>query len=99
MAILPIFDYSTLLIHGDNGSMKQLTDSDRLFKEHNVIEINAAHFHHLKVEDFNGYAIHYNECLCGADQYAGNKLMSSGFGVRLVQYTKEGRGIEQLIRF
>ncbi|MCE5227922.1 MAG: hypothetical protein LLG05_18945 [Porphyromonadaceae bacterium] len=99
MAILPIFNYSTLLIHGDNAGLNKLKDSDRLFKEYNVKEINAAHFHHLKVEDFNGYAIHYNECLCGTDQYAGNGLMSSDFGTRLVQYTKEGRGIEQLIRF
>jgi hypothetical protein len=99
MAILPIFDYSTLLVHGDNGSMKQLTDADRLFKEQNVIEINAGHYHHRKVEDFNGLSVYYNEPMCGTEQYAGNKLMSNGFGVRLVQYTKEGRGIEQWIRF
>lgn len=98
-AILPLFDYSTLLVHGDNGSMKQLTDSDRLFKEYNVTEVNAGHIHHRKVEDFNGLNVYYNEPFCGTDQYAGNKLMSSGFGTRLVQYTREGRGTEQLIRF
>ncbi|NLE03955.1 MAG: hypothetical protein GX638_04000, partial [Crenarchaeota archaeon] len=97
-AIMPLFDYSTLLIHGDNGSLKQLTDADRLFKEYNVTEINAGHIHHRKVEDFNGLSIFYNEPFCGTDQYAGNKLMSSGFGTRLVQYTPEGRGIERLIR-
>ena len=43
--------------------------------------------------------IYYNEPLCGTDQYAGNKLMSSGFGTRLVQYTRDGRGTEQLIMF
>ncbi len=98
-SIIPIFDYSTLLIHGDNNSLNKLKDADRLFKEHNVKEINAAHFHHRKVEDFNEMTVHYNEPFCGTDQYAGNKLMSSGFGTRLVQYTPEGRGNELLIRY
>lgn len=97
--ILPIFNYSTLLIHGDNNGLSKIKEADRLFKEHNVIEINAGHIHHRKVEDFNGLNIFYNEPFCGTDQYAGNGLMSSGFGTRLVQYTLLGRGIEQLIRY
>lgn len=99
MAILPLFDYSTLLLHGDNAGISKLKEVDRLFKEFNVREINAGHFHHLKVEDFNKLKIYFNEPLCGTDQYAGNGLMSSEFGTRLVQYTRHGRGIEQLIRY
>lgn len=99
IAILPIFDYSILLIHGDNNGLNKLKDSDRLFVEHNIKEINAGHIHHRKVEDFNGFTIFYNEPFCGTDQYAGSKLLSSDFGTRIVQYTREGRGIEKLIRF
>lgn len=98
-AILPIFDYSVLLIHGDNNSLSKIKEADRLFSEYRVKEINAGHIHHRKVEDFNGLNIFYNEPFCGTDQFAGNKLMSSGYGTRLVQYTREGRGIEQLIRY
>lgn len=99
LAIVPIFDYSVLLIHGDNNGLNKLKEADRLFAEYKVKEINAGHIHHRKVEDFNGLNIFYNEPFCGTDQYAGNKLMSSDYGTRLVQYTKEGRGIEQLIRY
>jgi len=99
MAILPIFDYSILLLHGDNAGVSKLKEADRLFKEFNVKEINAGHFHHLKVEDFNKLKIYFNEPFCGSDQYSSNGLMSSEFGVRLVCYTKAGRGTEQLIRF
>jgi hypothetical protein len=98
-SILPIFNYSTLIIHGDNNGLSKIKEADRLFKEYNIIEINAGHLHHRKVEDMNGLNIFYNEPFCGTDQYAGNKLMSSGFGTRLVQYTKEGRGKEFLIRY
>ena len=97
--MVPLFDYATLLIHGDNAGMNRIKDSDRLFKEHEIIEVNAGHLHHRKVEDMNGLNIFYNEPFCGTDQYAGNKFMSSGFGTRIVQYTKDGRGKEELIRF
>jgi hypothetical protein len=99
MCILPIFDYSTLLLHGDNAGISKLKEVDRLFREHNVKEVNAGHKHHRIVEDYNGLNIFFNEPFCGTDQYAGNGLMSSGFGTRLVQYTREGRGTEQLIRY
>lgn len=98
-AILKVFDYGILNIHGDNNGLNKIKDADRLFKEQNVREINAGHIHHRKVEDFNGLTIYFNEPFCGTDQYAGNKLMSSDFGTRLVQYTPEGRGIERLIRY
>lgn len=98
-AILPIFDYSTLLIHGDNNSLTKIKDAGRLFKEYRVKEINAGHLHHRKVEDMNGLNIFFNEPFCGTDQYAGNKLLSSDFGTRIVKYTPEGRGIEKLIRY
>lgn len=98
-AILPIFNYSSLLIHGDNNGLNKLKDSDRLFKEYSITEINAGHIHHRKVEDFNGLNVYYNEPFCGTDQHAGNGLMSSGFGTRIVRYTPEGRAEEQLIRY
>jgi len=98
MAILPLFDYSILLLHGDNAGVSKLKEADRLFKEFNVREIAAGHIHHRKVEDYNGLALYHNEAFCGADQYASSGLMNSEFGVRLVQYTKAGRGREELIR-
>lgn len=97
-AILNLFDYSTLIIHGDNNSLNKIKDADKLFNAYDVLEINAGHIHHRKVEDFNGMTIFFNEAFCGTDQYAAGKLLSGECGTRLVQYTPAGRGIEQLIR-
>lgn len=98
-AIFKMFGYGILNIHGDNNGLTKIKEADRLFKEYNIREINAGHLHHLKVEEFNGLTVYYNEPFCGTDQYAGNKLLSSEYGTRLVQYTPEGRGIERLIRY
>lgn len=96
IGIVKMFDYSTLLIHGDNTGMAKLRDADRLFREFNVKEINAGHIHHRKVEDYNGLSIFYNEPFCSTDQYAANMLLSTQRGVRIVEYTALGRGKEWL---
>ncbi|MDD4804298.1 MAG: hypothetical protein PHN69_03915 [Candidatus Pacebacteria bacterium] len=98
-SIIPIFDYSILTIHGDNNSQKAVIDAERLFRRYNILEINAGHIHHRKVEDQNGIAIYFNEPFCGTDQYAGNKLLSATCGTRLVEYTREGRSSEKLVRY
>ncbi len=99
MTILPIFDYGVLTVHGDNNSLRVISDAERLFRHRNIVEINAGHIHHRKVEDQNGLTIYYNEAFCGTDQYAGSKLLSSTCGTRLVSYTREGRVSETLVRY
>lgn len=97
--ILPIFDYGVLTIHGDNMSIKAIDNIDRFFRPYNIKEVSAGHIHRLKVEDVGKLKVHYNECFCGPDQYASNKGLVSDFGVRLVNYTKQGRSKEYLLPF
>ena len=94
--ILPIFDYGVLTIHGDNNSLRAISDAERLFRHRNIVEINAGHIHRRKVEDQNGLTIYYNEAFCGTDQYAGSKFLSATYGTRLVSYT-ERKGCETLV--
>ena len=97
--IIPIYNYSALLIHGDNNSLNMIKDADRVFRGYNIKEVNAGHIHHRKVEDMNGLEVHFNEAFCGTDQYAGNKLLDSERGTRIVTYTREGRESERLARY
>lgn len=93
--IVPIFDYSTLLVHGDDQSLRTLERSKGLFKEFNVKEVNAGHIHQRQIIN----DVYYNECFCGPDQYSGNKFLISDFGVRIAEYTKEGRSNEWLVKY
>jgi len=98
VGLVQMFNYSIALIHGDNTGMQKVRDIDRLFKSKNIIEVNAGHIHHRKVEDFNGITLFYNEPFCATDQYAAKLLLNSESGVRIVEYTKEGRSKEWLLR-
>lgn len=98
-SIIKLYDYSIVLGHGDSGGMNKIKDSDRLFKEHNAIEFDMGHLHHLKNEDFNGFTLYYNEPFCGGDQFAGKLLLNSQKGTRIVEYSKVGREDEHLFRY
>lgn len=93
--IVPLFNYSTLLIHGDNGSLKALEEAKVLFQSFNVKEINAGHIHQRQIQG----NVYYNEAFCGSDQYAGSKFLVSERGTRIVKYTREGRDDEMLVRY
>ena len=99
IAIVPIFDKSAMLAHGDNTGLQGIKDAERLFRQFNVFEIEMGHFHHLKVEDMNGITLYYNEPFCGTDQFAAKILKSSQKGTRIVTYNKYGRKSEELLRY
>lgn len=99
VAILPVFNYGILTMHGDNGSQNAILNSERLFRRHNVIEINTGHLHHLDAKEQNYLALHRNEAFCGTDQYAGGKHLVSPAGTRIATYTREGRYKEWLVRY
>lgn len=98
MSLLKFFDYGVLCCHGHQGDIKRLSEMDKFWKSENIIEVQAGHLHHRKIEEFNNITVHYNECFCGADQYAISKILGSTAGCRLVEYDKRGRIAERFIK-
>ena len=98
LTLVPLYDYYILGMHGDQGNIQKLASFAKLFNNKKIIEIEAGHIHHRKVEDLGKITVHYNECLCGPDQYAIDKGLNSEPGVRYVQYNKDGRFKDQFIK-
>ncbi len=97
MSLIKFFDYSIICCHGHQGDIKRLAEMEKMWRNDNVIEIQAGHLHHRKIEEFNGISVFYNECFCGNDHYSISKALGSNCGCRLVTYDKSGRREERLI--
>lgn len=96
MALIQIFDYAVLLLHGDKS--RKLGRYQRLFKER-IIEIIGAHYHSFSASEDDNIPVYRVNSFCGNDEYSTGLGLHSEPGVRLIAYDKRGRVTDRLIRF
>jgi hypothetical protein len=96
MALIRLFDYGVLLLHGDKS--KKLGRYQRLFKER-IIEIIGAHYHSYSAGEDDNIPVYRVNSFCGNDEYATGLGLHSEPGVRLITYGKRGRICDRLLRF
>lgn len=96
MALIPLFDYHVLCLHGDKS--KNLARYERLFRDKNVKEIISAHCHSYSANENENIPVYRVNSFCGSDAYSIGLGLSSEAGVRLVSYTEKGRFCDKLIR-
>ena len=96
MALIKLFDYGVLLLHGDKS--KKLGRYQRLFKER-IIEIIGAHYHSYSATEDDNIPVYRVNSFCGNDEYATGLGLHSEPGVRLITYGKRGRICDRLLRF
>lgn len=96
MAVIKMFDYAVLMMHGDKG--RNLSRYERLFKER-IVEVVAAHYHSYSATQDDNVPVFRVNSFCGSDAYATGLGLYSEPGVRLVTYSKRGRETDRLIRF
>jgi hypothetical protein len=96
MALIQLFDYGVLLLHGDKS--KKLGRYQRLFKER-IIEIIGAHYHSYSAGEDDNIPVYRVNSFCGNDEYATGLGLHSEPGVRLITYGKRGRICDRLLRF
>jgi hypothetical protein len=96
MALIRLFDYGVLLLHGDKS--KKLGRYQRLFKER-IIEIIGAHYHSYSAAEDDNIPVYRVNSFCGNDEYATGLGLHSEPGVRLITYGKRGRICDRLLRF
>lgn len=96
MALIKLFDYAVLLLHGDKS--KKLGRYQRIFKER-IIEIIGAHYHSYSAGEDDNIPVYRVNSFCGNDEYATGLGLHSEPGVRLITYGKRGRICDRLLRF
>ncbi|MDD3002078.1 MAG: hypothetical protein PHF29_10025, partial [Candidatus Riflebacteria bacterium] len=94
MALIKLFDYGVLLLHGDKS--KKLGRYQRLFKER-IIEIIGAHYHSYSATEDDNIPVYRVNSFCGNDEYATGLGLHSEPGVRLITYGKRGRICDRLL--
>lgn len=96
MALIKIFDYAVLMLHGDKS--RKLGRYQRLFKER-IIEIIGAHYHSYSAGEDDNIPVYRVNSFCGNDEYATGLGLHSEPGVRLITYGRKGRNCDRLLRF